>query len=244
MTVETLNNSNEDLISFQEDLANLKNEIDKPWEVKYLKESKDWKYKIYRYMLVKWGTKWWIKKKYIEQIWPWVEWTQFTDKHWKEIEKNNFEKWEVVYLRVPKNEKKENQNDNIDSTPDRTSDEIMKLPKSILNELLDKYTLRKKYKSYHDKIWEYIILNRKKVYIIYMHSGELSKSENFIIENKAFFRMEWADGSHINYVQIIKKVWKEYLWVSKYEDDWQPVYRWKFIRSRDEWWEYFEEKNQ
>jgi hypothetical protein len=50
MSVEALNNQNEDLL--QESLHELKNQIDKPLQVKYLRESKDGKYKIYSYKLV------------------------------------------------------------------------------------------------------------------------------------------------------------------------------------------------
>lgn len=107
MSVETLNETNERLI--QKELMELKNQIDnKPWQVKFLRESSDKKYNIYSYTLVQGGTKWWIKKKYTEQIWAWVEWTQFTDANWKELTKDKFNAWEVVYLRVPKN--KENIN--------------------------------------------------------------------------------------------------------------------------------------
>lgn len=106
MSIEALNNQKENLI--QSDLKELKNEIDKPWQVMYLRESSDKQYKIYKYELVQGGTKWWIKNKYINQIWPWVEWTQFTDAMWNEIKKDKFEAGEVVYLRVPKNKEKIN----------------------------------------------------------------------------------------------------------------------------------------
>lgn len=85
-------------------LSTLKSQVDKPWQVKFLRESKDKKYDIYGYKLVQWGTKWWIKNKYITQVWPWIEWTQFTDANWNEIKKDRFVANEVVYLRVPKNE--------------------------------------------------------------------------------------------------------------------------------------------
>lgn len=108
MPVETLNETNENLI--QKKLMELKDQIDnKPWQVKFLRESSDKKYNIYSYTLVQWGTKWWIKKKYTEQIWAWVEWTQFTNANWKELTKDKFNAWEVVYLRVPKNKESNNQ---------------------------------------------------------------------------------------------------------------------------------------
>ena len=106
MSVETLNNSNEDLI--QERLKELKEQI-KPWIVKFENESKDKKYNIYSYTLVQWWTKWWIKNKYIKQIWPRIEWTQFTDKNWNEIKKDKFDAWERVFLRVPKKKETINQ---------------------------------------------------------------------------------------------------------------------------------------
>ena len=92
----------------------LKNQIDKPWQVNYIKESKDKKYDIYSYKLVQWWTRWWVKNKYEQQIWKWIEWTQFTDVNWNEIKKERFDAWETIYLRVPKTktnkEKKENSN--------------------------------------------------------------------------------------------------------------------------------------
>lgn len=110
MSIETLKNQNEN--SIQESLMELKEDINNPWHVTYLRESNDWKYNIYSYELVQWGNKWWIKNKYINQIWPWVEWTLFTDAWWREINKNRFNAWEIVYLKVPKN-KNQNESRNI-----------------------------------------------------------------------------------------------------------------------------------
>ena len=106
---EILNDSNKDLI--KENLKELKDQI-KPWIVNFENESRDKKYNIYSYTLVQWWTRWWIKNKYINQIWPWVEWTQFTDVNWNEIKKDKFDAWEKVYLRVPKKSdtKKESNN--------------------------------------------------------------------------------------------------------------------------------------
>lgn len=103
MSVEALNNSNEDLL--QRDLYELKYEIkekNKAWIVKFENESKDKKYNIYSYILTQWWTRWWIKNNFIKQIWPWIEWTKFTDVNWNEIKKDKFNAWEKVYLRVPK----------------------------------------------------------------------------------------------------------------------------------------------
>ena len=110
MSIETLKDQNEN--SIQESLMELKEDINNPWHVTYLRESNDWKYNIYSYELVQWGNKWWIKNKYINQIWPWVEWTLFTDAWWREINKNRFNAWEIVYLKVPKN-KNQNESRNI-----------------------------------------------------------------------------------------------------------------------------------
>ena len=108
MTVEILDNQQEDLI--QESLAELKEQSDIiAWQVKYIKESKDKKYNIYAYKLVQGGTKWGIKNKYVNQIWARIEWTQFTDAWWREITKDRFNAWEIVYLRVPKKESWANQ---------------------------------------------------------------------------------------------------------------------------------------
>lgn len=112
MSLEALENQNDalfqELANIQKQIPTLKEEISKPWEMKYLRESSDKQYKIYRYELLEWWNKWWIKNKYIKQIWTWVEWTQFTDANWNELDKNRFEKWEVVYLRVPNNKEIKN----------------------------------------------------------------------------------------------------------------------------------------
>lgn len=101
----------------KEEVNEVKNEVEqgnRPWKVNYIGESQDWNFNIYKYEVAQWGTKWWIKDKYINQIWPWVEWTQFTDAWWRSINKNKFDTWEIVYLRVPKkknnNEQHEKQN--------------------------------------------------------------------------------------------------------------------------------------
>ena len=110
MSVESLKNQNENLT--QKDLLSLKETLEqknKPWVVNYLRESKDGKYNIYSYILAQWWTKWWIKNKYINQIWQWIEWTQFTDANWNEIKKDKFNAWERVFLRVPKKKETINQ---------------------------------------------------------------------------------------------------------------------------------------
>jgi len=111
MSIEEVKEVKKDPI--QESLMDLKKEVEepKPWQVTYLIESTDKKYDIYSYKLAQWWTKWWIKNKYVSQIWPWVEWTQFTDAWWREISKDKFDAWEVVYLRVPKNKDNKEQNE-------------------------------------------------------------------------------------------------------------------------------------
>lgn len=78
------------------------------WKLKYLRESTDWQYNVYKYVVATWGNKWWIKNQYESQIGPWVEWTQFTDVNWNELKQDWFNKWDTVYLRVPKNKETKN----------------------------------------------------------------------------------------------------------------------------------------
>ena len=104
---DMLSSSIENYIS--NNLFELKKELDQPGKVKYLRESSDWNYSIYSYKLAYGWTKWWIKNKFIEQVWPWVDGTQFSDANWRELSKDRFNVWEIVYLRVPKqNTQKEN----------------------------------------------------------------------------------------------------------------------------------------
>ena len=98
--------------SSREKLSQLESDVAKPWKVVYLRETADKKYKIYRYKLVAWWTKWWIKDKYVSQIWPWVEWTQFVDSVWNVLNKDRFWAWEIVYIKVPKEKKVDNKQAN------------------------------------------------------------------------------------------------------------------------------------
>lgn len=106
-------NPMEELVQETTELTNeLKESIEqenKPWIVTYLNESDDGNYNIFKYRVEAWENKLWIKNKYVNQIWPWIDWTQFTDTNLREIKKDRFNDWEVVYLKVPKQKSWENQ---------------------------------------------------------------------------------------------------------------------------------------
>lgn len=312
VTYEDMKNINE-IDRLTHETNELKKKVEKennPWKVVYIGESQDKKYKIYKYVVAQWWTRWWIKDKYINQIWPRVEWTQFSDEWWHTINKDRFNAWEIVYLRVPKknNEKNENQKnrwkieyicnkkdnknknwkrysytfvqwgtiewvdskridkfwnkihdhihryyidkywnklkktrfnkwetiyirepniDLIDPTPDMTINEIMAISDNDLKNILFNELCKDnnyEYSNKHrDKLWEYIIINKKKVYILNslgtQNNGNLSSTKACI---------DWSnhEETHIN---IIKKVWNNYRWIGWDKGD-EKVYRWNFKR--------------
>lgn len=112
MSIEAKTEQNDNLLQEYEAIVKermeLADEIITAWKVTYLKDKSDQKYEVYAYKLLQWGNRWWIKNKYINQIWAWVEWTKFTDEWWREISKDRFNEWEIVYLRVPKQDKQSN----------------------------------------------------------------------------------------------------------------------------------------
>ena len=173
------------------------------WQVTYLRESTDKKYNIYRYKLIKWWNEWWIKNKYINQIWPRVEWTQFTDAKWNVIEKNQkYNAWEIVYLRVP------NRIDRIDPIPEMSLDEILNMKDEEITDLEKKIQKeRENYFKYKDKNWKYAIIKGKKVY--------LCNENNLPKHDWAYIRYEFKRTA---FFSIFTKEWNEYSWVhSRYE---------------------------
>ncbi len=295
---------NEQEKTIEKSLSTLKSEIDKPWQVKYLKESKDKKYNIYGYKLVQWGTKWWIKNQYIKQIWTRIEWTKFTDANGNEIKKDKFIAWEIVFLRVPKKEKNESQKtpwkfeyvrntkdkdnrnwkvyrytfsewgtlwwvsnkrdakmwislaevqpykfcdanwnelkkkrfnkwetvyikianaDIIDPTPEMSKEEIMKISDNDLIEL-NNYYHNNRYKIWHkDKLWHFIKLNNKKLYLEYSNPQH----------NWSYIYLGWWDG--LRTISIYRKTWNKYQWIYYDTDSSTNVYRWE-LKYNSWWW--------
>ena len=223
MSVEALNNQNEDLL--QESLHELKNQIDKPWQVKYLRESKDGKYKIYSYKLVQWWNRGGIKNKYEQQIWKWIEWTQFSDELWNIIDKTTFKAWEIVYLRVPKAKES-----TAEKAPEMTIDDIMKMTKQEAADLcnlmyhhpLDNSPAR--YKSYKDKKWQFMLYKGKKLYI------DLFKKK----QQDGTYVANYSSSENKCFCFYVKK-WNNYRWIYL---DWSNniFYKWTLVKNEYEVW--------
>lgn len=218
---EIFNESKE--FSTKQTLEKLKIEVkqaNKPWIVNYLKESKDGKYNIYSYKLVQWWTNWWIKNKYEAQIWPRIEWTQFTDANWNKLKKERFEAWEIVYLRVPKK-----WNETLNSIPEMTLNEIMKISDKEIIKLYE--DMQYDYHNWHSqptsKIqsrgW-YMIMRGKKIYMDW--TRELPKTRKH--KDWPILTDTW-EGTALAAISIAKKVWNNYMWVSYNGKD--KVYRWE-----------------
>ena len=77
------------------------------WKVEYLNESKDKKYKIYSYIIETWWFPAWVKAQAVKQLnLEMSNWIEITDKNWVIYDNlKKFEKWEKVYIRVPKDAK-------------------------------------------------------------------------------------------------------------------------------------------
>lgn len=221
--------------SFWEDLMELKNEIGepKPWKVTYLRESTDKKYDIYSYKLIHWWNKWWIKNKYISQIWPWVQWTQFTDAQWHEITKDKFDAWEVVYLRVPKKSR-----ETIDPIPEITFDEILNLTDREIWKICDNHGWSifgsKSPADGRDKKWEYFIVKGKKLYCWDAKNGG---------PNWVYVYYDW--WSEEKMYAFFRKTWNNYSWIYYDSAIWSDkIYRWNLKKDNywcicpvnDDWW--------
>jgi len=65
-------------------------------------KDKEWKYKVYKYTVKKWGKPKNIINKYIRQIWWSIDGVIITDEKWKEYPDNKmFSSWDTVYIKVP-----------------------------------------------------------------------------------------------------------------------------------------------
>ena len=65
-------------------------------------KDKEWKYKVYKYTVKKWGKPKNIINKYIRQIWWSRDGIIITDEKWKEYPDNKmFSSWDTVYIKVP-----------------------------------------------------------------------------------------------------------------------------------------------
>lgn len=65
-------------------------------------KDKEWKYKVYKYTVKKWGKPKNIINKYIRQIWWSRDGVIITDEKWKEYPDNKmFSSWDTVYIKVP-----------------------------------------------------------------------------------------------------------------------------------------------
>ena len=224
MSIEAINELNENLKA----VTKLKKEVeqkDKPWVVNYIGESRDKNFNIYRYKVATWGTKWWIKNRYINQIWSWVEWTQFSDVNWYPLNKNWFKAWEVVYLRVPKKKIKK-WVETLDPTPEMSTKEIMSLSNKDIIELVKKVKNdREKFFNHKDKNWPYAIINGKKVY--------LCDNNHLPNHNWAYIRFEFK---RTGYFSLFTKKWNDYQWVY-YNDgdryDNKKIYKWRLTFNND-----------
>ena len=137
---------------------------DEPWKLIYLRKSNDKMYDIFKYTLDHGDTKLWIKNRYRNEVGPWIEGTQFTDAIWNELQKDKFEKWDIVYLRVP----------DLRAFPEMTIDDIYNLTYDEIEKILAGYNRNPEsagelYKIVDDRssdnIWKCFIINGKKLYV-------------------------------------------------------------------------------
>lgn len=221
-TLNTLDSTKEILNDLTNETKELKEElVGKPWEVTYLHESQDGKYKIYSYTVKTWGNLWWIKNQYEKQIWPWVEWTHFTDAKWRPESQIKYNAWDIVFIKVPK-------------TPilDITKDEILKIPDNDIKRMYqeDYNSMRnpkaRPNKEYADAKWHFIKYHNKKIY---------SDSYNWMIDSHTKSPIILYDYREENgylftdSVSISKKVWNKYYWI--YYEHGKKVYRWELERE-------------
>ena len=92
---------------WQATLARLKKYMDKiiqtPWKIK-LERSKDsmWKYRVYSYIIKKWGQPQHIRRECIRQLWCVIDWIKIVDIDWKEYPENkNFKANDKVFIKLP-----------------------------------------------------------------------------------------------------------------------------------------------
>ena len=67
-------------------------------------QDSTWNYKVYSYIVRKWGQPQHIRREYIKQIWlwKWESWIQITDSKWNEYPENkNFKANDKVFIKVP-----------------------------------------------------------------------------------------------------------------------------------------------
>ena len=226
MSIEALNNEEFD---FKRESRELQNEVLKPWKVTYLRESNDKKYDVYAYKLSLWGTRGWVKNKYIAQIGEWKEWTQFADDYGKPIDKKSFKAWEIVYLRVPKWKEKVNNN------PEFTENDLKNLSDK---EIKDFYALLKneakaRKAAKKDAKWTYQLLWGKKLY--YKDMAFMTQQSSVYNYNWLFLHVTQYDSAEIPQAIVIwSKKWRNIEWIYIWEETNDKIYRGKL--KNDTYW--------
>jgi len=229
MSVEALKDSNEDL--FQGSLQELKNQIDKPWQVEYIwnkKDNQNRNRKFYSYKFEQWWTKRWVSDKFESQLWKNTFYGTFCDKNGNPLKKERFAKWETIYY-------KEANTDIIDPTPEMTMDEIMKMSDNDIQKLFSYFdgnvpwsSLQYEYIEHKDKKWDYIIVNDKKIYW----------ASNDPKEDIPYFYFKAPESrTNLMYVAIAIKRWNKLQWIYC---DGQKTYRWELegdhMYIEPKWW--------
>ncbi len=233
MGLETRENHEVDYLY---EAKNLSNKILEPWKMKYIRESNDKKYDIYTYKLTLWWNKWGIKSKFESQIWKWKEWTKLTSENWTELTKNSFEKWEVVYLRVPKTEKKtEKSNETQKELKEMTYEDLKNLSdekiKELFNLIKDENRAEKATKK--DKKWMYLTISGKKIYfkdLAFLTQQSWNYNYNWLFLHVTQY--DWAEIPQAMVLWI--KKWNNVEWIYIWEETKNKIYRWKL--ANDTYW--------
>lgn len=242
MSVETPKNL--DLIekSTQEELSQLKFQVEKPQKNKKFrlektfsdKEKRNWK--VYGYTLEGWedyekleGIYHNMNEKIYTNLLPN---RNFCDENWNPIKNVKLKKWEKVYIRIPDRDK-------VDSVPEMTMSDIKKLKEDQIKDIFASYqeysgsdaTPNKWSKYEHaDKNWDYIMINGKKLYIQYPFSKNLRllSGQPCILVSE----MEWYVGE----IFIWQYDWTNFNWVRYgYNNEGKKILERGIIKLWKEW---------
>ena len=224
MSLETKNLQDSIAESTQEELSQLKSQVEKPQNdqveisqnetgFKYIGESKDKKYYIYKHTIPKWLL---VPKNMVTEMankyfWKVYKNIQFTDSTWRE-KKGNLKG--DVYLRIPKKESVDRLSGKnvVDTTPEMTQEDIKEISDEQIKDIFASYVWNEwsKWSKYEkeDKYGKYVIINSKKLYIKYQYRGY---NPEFKLPKKPYLFVQYDDGD-VTYILIGQWDWKNFNW--------------------------------
>lgn len=230
MTLESKDNYEEDL---KYELKEIWNEVLKPWRMTKIGESKSKNYDIYAYKMTKTTSRKEIVGIFESQVKEFFRWTRLLNEKWEDNGNPRFERWEIIYLKVPKS----------NETIELWYDDIMELNDRDVNQIFqyfhsgDSFNVRG---IKTDERWDYILLfGNAKIYINHFLSEEEKNRNGIFVNAGKYKRHKYDIFERPTCMSIWIKQWNKIKWLYVSLDDdakWtyqHKVYRWNLKITRE-----------